>query len=730
MKKMVVAFLVLNSLAAGNVVSRGSVPPSFFVHENGSQNSVIVVGERADASDIIEASRLATIIGEISNRRKEIPLVEEIRIQHENVKAGTCIVETPQELSSLWYFDGFGVYGNGNGYFDAWETHEEIQLYIEDFLSLDPLLRVYEGDGYLDFSTILRIDNVRSPPHLQVEGYTQSARGENVTDLHNEQRQWFLIVDPYFVSHTYLPEVQLFNKVYTVLYIDSGRLITGTPHFEYVYLYEDSPFTAGEFTISLKDVDADHNKVRLEVTGARARSDFWMVLDPEHGFSTALQKKGNREVITMDIDNDGVAEYVNKEITGNSELDVWGYSRSSGGADLVIDGIKTLIGEELGVCLGVYWVEDVQSWPEKTCCEPFVIYPQEYDLKIRPETVILTASRDAYVDEASAATNFGGLSFLSVRSFQNANSRSFVKFDLPVPPSKAKIRKATLQMTPLTTPGARSLEVSRVTSAWDESSITWGTQPAAILTGTQVNNVMEWDVTTDVQDFYSGTSNYGWRISDQSEDSPLCYEVLFGSKESAASPRLILELTYDCNYLSETIPHELNWISTYYDDVDNNGTDPVYEIDISLCEPMKTICDPLFFEGPNYYYFVDFSDTSFETGVDFTVYQTERVGTYTVEEARTVVWELVKLDTEITEKDSDFNWILIGGMDVNAWVQALVDQKIQPDDGDPPEWFMKEAGYKMYSDPFGYGNRILVVAGKTAKDTQKAIEMLIEDMKR
>ncbi len=36
----------------------------------------------------------------------------------------------------------------------------------------------------------------------------------------------------------------------------------------------------------------------------------------------------------------------------------------------------------------------------------------------------------------------------------------------------------------------------------------------------------------------------------------------------------------------------------------------------------------------------------------------------------------------------------------------------------------------MYSDPFGCGNKVLVVAGKTAKDTQKAIEMLIEDIKR
>ncbi|MBU7036173.1 MAG: hypothetical protein HXS49_13350, partial [Theionarchaea archaeon] len=41
----------------------------------------------------------------------------------------------------------------------------------------------------------------------------------------------------------------------------------------------------------------------------------------------------------------------------------------------------------------------------------------------------------------------------------------------------------------------------------------------------------------------------------------------------------------------------------------------------------------------------------------------------------------------------------------------------------------REAGYKLYSDPLGFGNRILVVAGMTSADTQKAIHMFIEDMR-
>ncbi len=65
---------------------------------------------------------------------------------------------------------------------------------------------------------------------------------------------------------------------------------------------------------------------------------------------------------------------------------------------------------------------------------------------------------------------------------------------------------------------------------------------------------------------------------------------------------------------------------------------------------------------------------------------------------------------------------------MNAWVKKLVDGKMMPDDGSPVNWFITETGFKMYSDPFGYGNKIVVVAGKTAEDTRKALRMLIEDI--
>ena len=151
---IVLVVLFLYALADGSILYGNAVPHSFFVTPDGRQNCLIVVGEKADAADIIEASQLAAVIGRLSSRRTEIPVVEEVGVSYTDVKAGTCVTVTPSALQTLWYFDDFGVYGNGNGRYDLWESHEEIQVYSEDIPEYDPLLGVYKGNGYLDFSTI------------------------------------------------------------------------------------------------------------------------------------------------------------------------------------------------------------------------------------------------------------------------------------------------------------------------------------------------------------------------------------------------------------------------------------------------------------------------------------------------------------------------------------------------------------------------------------------------
>jgi len=127
---------------------------------------------------------------------------------------------------------------------------------------------------------------------------------------------------------------------------------------------ENQPFKAGDYTITVKDVDVDHNKAYLRVNGPGVREEFWMVLDPLHGFSANLQEMGRDQVITIDFNGDGITDHVEKTLVGLSELDVWGHSLFAfsqlqyGIADVVIDGIKTFIGQDmdfLPICRK--WVE-------------------------------------------------------------------------------------------------------------------------------------------------------------------------------------------------------------------------------------------------------------------------------------------------------------------------------------------------------------------------------------
>ncbi|MBU7043715.1 MAG: DNRLRE domain-containing protein [Theionarchaea archaeon] len=744
MKSQIVVIILMGSLftqvlALQEVIGyQGTrpLPPSFFMTPEREQKCLIVVGETADAADIMAASRLAAVLGHLLTRESSVPIIDEVSVSHNNVPPGTCIVETPHTLPTLWYFDDFGVYGDDDDRFDPWETHEEIQLYIDDLPERDPFME-WMGNGYLDFSTILRIDNVKSPPYITVTSLQERPRGEQVNDLHIMEEWYYLLVDPYFVYMGYVPQIELFDSLYQVMYIDSSLLITGTPHLEYVYLCEGETFTAGSYRISVLDVDTDHNKIYLRVTGPGLREEFWMVLDPEHGFSPNLQMSTTGNFLSLDFDHDGTPDYFNTWIPGKSELDVWAHSimnmggtLRAGVADVVIDGIKTFIGESVGAYLGIYWVEEMHIWPEMTCCDPFVTYPQPYYLQIRPDSVTLPASQDTYVDQSLPLQNFGSSPTLWVQSFFNANKRTYLTFDLPVLPSKAIITEAILKATPLTVP-SRTYEVSRVTGSWNESTLTWSTQPGAVISGTQLNTIMQWDVTADVISFYNGTPHYGWQISDQTENSAVPFALQYHSRESLLTPTLTITYTFDCNYLTESLPHIPNVIGSFYDDVDGDGiTDTVYEIDIGLCEWIHTVCGPLFFEGPNYYYFIDFWNTSFTDGVDFRLYQTKKVSTYSVEVPTTPVWELVRLDSDISSEDAKYNWILIGGMKTNSWVNRLVTENILPDDGSSPTWFITSAGYNLYSDPFAYGNKICVVAGKTGQDTRRAIEMLMDSISR
>jgi hypothetical protein len=129
-----------------------------------------------------------------------------------------------------------------------------------------------------------------------------------------------------------------------------------------------------------------------------------------------------------------------------------------------------------------------------------------------------TVAGDAYVNSASPATNYGGLSNLYVGN----GGTALIQFNLSSLPSgttASQIGKATLKIyvNRINTSGAVS--VQPVTSAWSESSVTFNTIPTlgsaiATFTPTASQQFVVIDVTSLVQSWVTTpSSNYGIALS-------------------------------------------------------------------------------------------------------------------------------------------------------------------------------------------------------------------------
>ncbi len=349
-------------------------------------------------------------------------------------------------LQSLWYFDDYynAMWGNADEHFQPWETHEEIQIRFDDFYTeqadmflvySDCIACLYGGDidlynrwdgifgnlwaWYAIPGLIYRADNIFIPPSIAVDMTWNDPAGVRIIDLDYERTRIFTIPDPYFVYYEMLPQFKLFNTIYTVvgggpcldmntrtgelgLLFDTPYLVTGTPNFAPgVLIYKDEAKDFGPYNVLLKDADVDHNKAWFEVSknGALVKS-FWMVLDPEHGFSPNLQQQGNKGevmVFPIDINGDGIPDdyYYNKWIVGRAEYDVYGirqaeYYTDNKGDDwllfyvpmFILDGVKVFIGAAgtIGVEVKIYWLDNKKTWYDHLCCDPWITEPNNYQL--------------------------------------------------------------------------------------------------------------------------------------------------------------------------------------------------------------------------------------------------------------------------------------------------------------------------------------------------------------
>lgn len=104
---------------------------------------------------------------------------------------------------------------------------------------------------------------------------------------------------------------------------------------------------------------------------------------------------------------------------------------------------------------------------------------------------------------------------------------TLIRFDISSIPSNAQVISASLylyyQSWGDTNPAGRPLNIYRITRNWNEDTCNWNNQPSYASTTTSTSIIpsapgvwMEWDVTSDLDSFISGSvTNYGWKITDE-----------------------------------------------------------------------------------------------------------------------------------------------------------------------------------------------------------------------
>ncbi|MBL7147321.1 MAG: DNRLRE domain-containing protein [Nanoarchaeota archaeon] len=154
--------------------------------------------------------------------------------------------------------------------------------------------------------------------------------------------------------------------------------------------------------------------------------------------------------------------------------------------------------------------------------------------------------------------NYGSES-LDVYSYHSGSNygmtRSYIQFPLSSIPNGVDIESATLS-----TYGYRSwqypsstlpIKVCRVTSSWNENTITWNNQPSFNTFSYDVTNIYsttptwnEWDVTDLVEDWGGSYSNYGLVLLIQAENAITTDTYNFKSSEDNSNNKPKLSVTY------------------------------------------------------------------------------------------------------------------------------------------------------------------------------------------
>jgi hypothetical protein len=184
-------------------------------------------------------------------------------------------------------------------------------------------------------------------------------------------------------------------------------------------------------------------------------------------------------------------------------------------------------------------------------------YADTQTLAIQPDGA---AGKDAYVYELQPNDAYGATGGLAVDGESSTSQyRTYIQFGLSSIPSTAVIESATLGLYYYISPGMEvqaPVGVYRVTSIWNESTITWNNQPASnpaviatvLVPASWTNTFLSWDVTSLVSSWHVGRGlanvNYGMVLMDTDESTYEGGKGFYSSDYTTASERPNLTITY------------------------------------------------------------------------------------------------------------------------------------------------------------------------------------------
>jgi hypothetical protein len=181
-------------------------------------------------------------------------------------------------------------------------------------------------------------------------------------------------------------------------------------------------------------------------------------------------------------------------------------------------------------------------------------YADSQTLTIQPNA---SDGKDAYVYEYTPDTNAGAEAGMAVGGDGSARrNRIYIQFSLNSIPSTVVIENATIGLYYVTSDAAAvqgPVGVYKVTSIWNESTITWNSQPtfdataidSVLVPASKILSFLSWDVTSLVSSWRDlSTSNYGMVLMDADESTNERWKSFLSSDSADAGTYPNLTITY------------------------------------------------------------------------------------------------------------------------------------------------------------------------------------------